>query len=284
MLSATEESHPDLFWLLRGGGGGCGIVTKFRFQPRRLDPTVTAGPLFRAPEEVEEAFERFQVAAARAPAEMTCLLKLGAAPAAPFLPESMHGRPVGITIVCHTGGSAQAARDLAPLRAEPAPAADLIEARAFTQFQSMFDAGEPKGRRDYWKSEYVTDLDEDIKGVLLDAHRRLPSPSANIKVFQLGGAVVRVPPEASAAGHRDAGFIIAIASAWDDPADDEANIGWVRDTWIRVHEHSGRGGYVNFLTEDAGDDEHTRAYAGVDLDRVETIRKRYDPAGLFAGL
>ncbi|MFW6051714.1 MAG: FAD-binding oxidoreductase [Myxococcota bacterium] len=282
IVSATEETHPDLFWALRGGGGGCGIVTRFQFRPRALEPTVMAGPLIRPSEEVEDAFDRFRRATAGAPEEMTCMLKLGAAPPAPFLPEDVHGTPVAFTVVCHTGEPNEAERDLASLRAAPAPLADLIQPRPFPQFQSMFDAGEPRGRRDYWKSEYITDLDDHIVRVLLDAHQRLPSPHANIKVFQLGGAVSRVAPESSAAGHRDARFIVVVASAWESPADDAANMGWVRDTWSRVHARSGRGGYVNFLTDDVGAEERARAFAGVDLDRLQAIRKRYDPDQLFA--
>jgi len=282
IVSATDDSHPDLLWALRGGGGGCGIVTSFRFRPRRLEPTVTAGPLVRSPERTEEAFARFREATARAPEEMTCCLKLGAAPPAPFLPESVHGNPVAITIVCHIGEASRVDRDLSGLRASPEPLADLVEPRPFAKFQSMFDAGEPKGRRDYWKSEYVTELDDGIVRTLLDAHQRLPSPAANIKVFQLGGEVSRVSPDTSAAAHRDAGFIITVASAWDDPDDDDANIAWVRDTWAGVHERSGRGGYVNFLTEDSTTEERARAHRGVDVERIDGIRDRYDPDGLFA--
>jgi FAD/FMN-containing dehydrogenase len=280
IVHAGDESHPDLMWALRGGGGGLGIVTRFRYRLRPVGPTVTAGPMFHDLEGAEAALRRFRACADAAPETLTCMLKLGAAPAAPFLPESMHGQPAAITVACHSGDSG-AEDSLAPLRTDASPAADLIQERSFVQFQSMFDAGEPRGRRDYWKSEYVTDLDDEMAAALLSALRRLPSASANIKVFQLGGAVSRVPPEATAAGHRDARYIVVIASAWDEPSADEANIGWVRDTWRRIHERSGRGGYINFLTEDAGLEEQTRALSGVDRDRLDAIRRRYDPDGLL---
>jgi FAD/FMN-containing dehydrogenase len=281
ILVASEREHPDLLWSLRGGGGAGGIVTRFRFGLQELHPIVVAGPIFCPGQEAEAAFEQFRTCAEAAPEELTCMLKLGTAPPAPFLPESMHGRPAAITVACHSGARGDVDRDLEALRAGGQPAADLVAERPFAEFQAMFDAGEPRGRRDYWKSEYIVSLDDRIREVLLEALDRLPSASANIKVFQLGGAVTRVPSDATAAGHRDAAYIVAIASAWDDPAADEANIAWVRETWQQVHELSGRGGYLNFLTEDAGEHERISAQSGVDRARLKSIVRHHDPDGLF---
>jgi len=279
--AVDDEHHPELIWALRGGGGAPGVVTSFEFRAQRLNPMVVGGPHFRAPDELEDAIDRFRRLTARAPDELGCMLKLAAAPAAPFLPTAMHGRPVATTIVCHTGDAGRIDGDLDPLRSGVQPAADLIVSRPFVALQSMFDGGERKGRRNYWKSEYIGDLDDAIVAGLLDATQHLPSSSANIKVFFLGGAVSRISHESSAAAHRDARFIVVAATAWDDPAHDEANIGWVRETHARVYERSGRGGYINFLTEDVDPRERATAQAGVDLARLELIRRRYDPNGLF---
>ena len=277
----TERADPELMWALRGGGGGFGVVTRFRFRSRAMDPSVIAGPMVRPRAEAEDAIERFRRCSAEAPDELTSLLKLGVAPAAPFLPTSLHGQPVAFLIVCHGGGEAAARRDLAVLRDGTPPVADLAQPRAFQQFQAMFDGGEPKGRRNYWKSEYVTEFDDAIATVLLEALDRLPSAAANIKVFQLGGAVSRTAVGATAAGHRDARFIIVVASAWEGSEDDARNVSWVRDAWQRVHACSGRGGYLNFLTDDVSEAERVTAHGGVDLERLAAIRRRHDPHGLF---
>lgn len=276
-VTAGAESHPELFWALRGGGGGCGVVTSFRFRLRELGTTVTGGMLVHAGADAAGAMERFRARTENPPEELSCLLKLGSAPAAPFLPESLHGRPAVISAACHSGPAAEAERDLEPLRRGSAPVADLLVPRPFVELQSLFDAAERKGRRNYWKSEYLDGIDDRLAALLLEQLDRLPAASSNIKVFRLGGAVARVPAAATAVGHRDARYICAIGSAWDRPEDDDANVAWVREVWSRVHELSGRGGYVNFLTADADAGQVDAAYAGVDLERLEAVRRRYDP-------
>lgn len=282
IVEASNRSHPDLMWALRGGGGGLGIVTLFRFRLRRLDGPVTAGPLFFRREHAAEAVARFRDRTADAPDELGCLLRLGAAPPAPFLPAELHGQPVAMVVPCHSGSEGNALTDLAPLREGGLAVADQVAPRPFVQLQSMFDAGEPKGRRDYWKSEYVGELDEDLVAVLLDALDHLPSPSANVKIFRLGGAISRVPAGATAAAHRDARYIVVVASAWDDAADDRRNVGWVTGSWQRIHRLSRRGGYLNFLTEDADEAERAAAHGGADVDRLARIRSEVDPEGVFS--
>ncbi len=281
IVAASEATHPDLMWALKGGGGGLGIVTSFRFSLRPFDQPVTAGMLIFRGEDAPEAVARYRARAADAPDELGCLLKLCAAPPAPFLPEDLHGRPIAVIVPCHSGSEGRALSDLAPLRRGGLAVADLVAPRPFTELQSMFDAGEPKGRRDYWKSEYISELDDELVSVLLDALDRLPSPSANLKVFRLGGAVARVPAGATSAGHRDAAFIVIAASAWDDPTEDQRNVAWVTRTWEKLHAHSQRGGYINFLTHDADGAELTAASGGVDLERLARIRTAFDPGGVF---
>lgn len=282
-LEVDARNEPELFWALRGGGGGFAIVTSFRFAARRMRPTVQAGPVFHAPEATAEAAERFRLRTAEAPEAVGSLLRLGAAPPAPFLPKAIHGSPVAVTILCHSGEGADLEAELAPFRGHPGIVADLVQPRPFEAFQAMFDAGEPKGKRNYWKSEYVTALDEETLAILLDAHQRLPTASANIKIFSLGGAVARVPAGATSAAHRDARYIVVVSSSWDEAAGDGVNVGWVRDTWSRVHARSGRGGYVNFLTDDRSEAEARSSLGGVDLERLAAIRRRWDPEGLLGG-
>lgn len=287
LLDVDESSHPELLWALRGGGQGFVIVTSFRFQARPLADAVQAGPIFESGPAMAAAARRFRDASAAAPEHLGSLLRLGIAPPAPFLPSEVHGKPVAVTILCHSGPGDTAERELAPFMPPPegpAPLANLIQSRAFPAFQAMFDPGEPKGRRNYWKSEYLGDLDDQILDLLVDAAERFPAPAANIKLFSLGGAVTRVPGEATAAGHRDAKAIAVIATAWEDPSRDEANVSWVRETWQRVHNRSGRGGYVNFLTADRTAEETLETLGGVDLARLARIREQWDPRGVLGRL
>lgn len=282
VLSVDEDHHRDLFWALRGGGGGGGLVTSFRFRLRPASVDMTCGLVVRRGEEAAEVVRRFRDAADEASEELTCLLVLRNAPPAPFLPEEMHGKPMAGIAVCHGGDPARARRETAPLREFGEPVADLVERRPFREHQQMFDALEPSGLRYYWKSEYLDELDEATADVLLEHAARIPSPHSAILVFQLGGEVARNGHGTSAA-HRDARFIVNVAGAWEDPAHDEVNRAWVRSCWQGVHERSGRGGYVNFLTEDAAAAERAATLAGVDTARLEKVRRRYDPDGVISG-
>jgi FAD/FMN-containing dehydrogenase len=283
-LTVDEDRHPDLLWALRGGGGGFAVVTILRFASRALPGPVLAGPIFHHPDSTAEAAHRFRARNDGAPEERGNMLRLGAAPPAPFLPPELHGRPVAVVIACHVGDAAAAERDLAPLRGGDGVVADLVMPRSFAGFQAMFDPGEPRGKRNYWKSEYVSELDDEILAILLERHQCLPTPSASIKVFALGAAVSRVAAAASAAAHRDARFIVVIATSWDHPTDDARNVAWVRDGWAAVHARSGRGGYINFLTEDTTAEETQTARGGVDLERLRAVKRKWDPGAVLGEL
>jgi FAD/FMN-containing dehydrogenase len=281
-LTVDREQHPELLWALRGGGGGFAIVTSFRFEGRRMQPTVLAGPVFHAPEATAETVARFRELSAAAGAQVGSMLKLGAAPSAPFLPAAVHGQAQATIILCHSGAEQEhAEQELAAWRGGPTiegrVLADLVQPRTFDSFQAMFDAGEPDGRRNYWKSEYVTELDDHMLATLLASHAELPSPSANIKVFSLGGAVASVPATSSAAAHRDARYIVVFATSWADEGGDAANVDWVRRGWAAIHARSGRGGYVNFLTDDHSAEEASASHAGTDTARLAAIKREWDP-------
>ncbi len=284
ILTVDEANEPELFWALCGGGGGFAIVTEFVFRLRHLDPEVTAGLLVHPPDELAAAIDHYRAVSMAAPDTLGLLLKLCAAPPAPFVPKEIHGQPVAISIACHSGAGSEIEADLAPLRAGTPAVADVIEPRQFADFQAMFDAGEPDGRRNYWKSEYVSELDDEMLAVLAAKTRELPSASANIKVFALGGEVARGAAGKTAVGHRDARYIVILATSWDDPADDAVNVAWAREGWQAIHARSQRGGYVNFLTEDMTPEDAEQSLGGVDLGRLTAVKQRWDPADLFGRL
>lgn len=282
-LTVDEGNHPDLFWALRGGGGGFAAVTSLRFRLRPVGPVVAAGLVVHRGGEAMAAAAHYRETTAAAPETLGSFFLLRLAPPAPFLPAAMHGQPIAAFVVCHHGDEDAAARDLAPWRSWGAPVADVVAPRRFADFQSLFDPQAPKGRRYYWRSEYVGGFEESLAAVLADHAARITSPFSDIKVFHLGGAVSRVPAGTTAAAHRDAEFIVVVAAAWTDAAEDERHIGWVRDCWRDVDALSGRGGYLNFLTADAAAPQVRGAYGGVDLDRLRAVKRRYDPTGLLGG-
>ena len=281
LVVASEEENEDLFWALSGGGGNFGVVTSFQFQAHPVGPEVLAGMIAWPFERVQEVVRLFRELTADAPRDLSCLLVLRPAPPAPFLPEEVHGELIAAIAVCWTGDQEEGEALLEPLREQEGVLGDVIAAKPFTTHQKMLDKVQPEGRRYYWKSEYVNEVDGDLGDVLERHTRTITSPHAAILVFQLGGAIRDHDGETAASG-RDAEFLVNLAGSWEDPSDDEEQIGWARAAWEDLLPHATLDTYVNFLTEDEGEEQVRRAYAG-SYERLAVLKERFDPDCLFAG-
>jgi hypothetical protein len=193
----------------------------------------------------------------------------------------VHGEPIVGVLCCYSGKIEDGEALLAPLRAVGSPVADILQPRPYVQMQSLLDATQPKGRRYYWKSEYLPGLEP----ALLDEYRaraaRILSPHSALILFQLGGAIADLPADHSPAGNRDAAYVLNITSAWESRADDVANIGWARETWEALRRFSTGGVYLNFLTEDEGADRVAAAYGTATVEKLAALKKKYDPMNLF---
>jgi FAD/FMN-containing dehydrogenase len=172
---------------------------------------------------------------------------------------------------------------VAPLRAFGMPAADLVAPMPYLTLQTLFDAAYPPGLRDYWKSGYLTGLPDEAIAMMEEHFERAPSPHAVIFVEQHGGAERRVGPQDTAFPHRAAAYNLIITTAWEDPAEDEANIGWVRGVWQAMAPFTGDAVYVNYLGNAAheGKDRVRDAYGAATYERLAALKRTYDPANLF---
>ncbi len=278
-VSATE--HPDLFWALRGGGGNFGIVTSFEFRAHPVGPEVMAGLVLHPMDKAREVIALFRETAAAAPDELSCLLILRQAPPMPNLPKELHGAPVAGIAVCYNGPIAEGEKLVAPIKAFGAPYADTIRPTAFTAHQKLFDAGQPFGRQQYWKSDYFRELSPEADDVLIGHAERIISPFSAVLAFQLGGATGRVGETDTAAGNRDAQFVLNIQAQWQDPAESALHIGWARDYWQAMRPFSSGGTYVNFLTRDEDEARLRAAYGPAIYERLVEVKTRYDPQNLF---
>jgi FAD/FMN-containing dehydrogenase len=146
--------------------------------------------------------------------------------------------------------------------------------------QSLIDPTQPRGRRYYWKSEYLATLDGPLLELAMDFARQMPSPHSSIVLFPLGGALNRLPADHSAVGNRDAAWVLNIMASWDDPAQDAPNIEWARAAWQRMRSFSTGGTYINFLTDEEGD-QRIRAAYGANYERLASIKRTWDPDNLF---
>ena len=280
LVRASAQENSDLFWGLRGGGGNFGVATSFEYMLHPVGPEIIAGAIAWRGEDAAGVLEMYRSLVERAPRELTCVAGLRVAPPAPWLSADVHGKPIVAIFVCYSGPLADGERLLAPIKGFGRPVGDVVQKRTYVSQQQLLDATQPKGRRYYWKSEYLPALDPALLTGAIEHASKLVSPHSAILIFPLGGALNDLPEDNSAVGNRDAAFVLNIASAWERADDDAANISWARSAWSDLRRFSSGGTYINFLTEDDGEDRTRAAYRG-NYDRLAAIKARWDPANLF---
>jgi FAD/FMN-containing dehydrogenase len=280
LVRASENENPDLFWGIRGGGGNFGVVVSFEYRMQRLDPTVTAGMVAFPMERADEVVSFYRQFSAEAGDDLTCVLILRLAPPAPFIPPEWHGKAICAIVVCHTGTLDNAERDLKPLKAL-GPIFDTAVPKPFRVHQAALDGTQPAGRYYYWKSDYLPGVSAGAQETILAQTAELPSAESALIIFQLGGEAARMDDAGSAAAHRDAPYVMNVASSCIDRGKYEACRTWARDTWSAMRPHSTGGAYVNFLTEDEGDERTLEAYGEAKYHKLAELKKKYDPQNLF---
>jgi FAD/FMN-containing dehydrogenase len=280
LVRASEAEHPDLFWGLRGGGGNFGVVTSFEYQLHAVGPDVIAGAIAWRAEEAPRVLEMYRALAADAPSELAVVALMRPAPPAPWLAKEIHGKPIVVLFACHSGSVAEGERLVAPIKGFGMPVGDVLQRRTYVSQRSLIDATQPKGRRYYWKSEYVPRPTSDLLTSVIDHAGRIVSPHSGIVVFPLDGALNRLPEAYSPAGNRDAGAVLNITASWEKAADDTANIEWARAAWREMRRFSTGGTYVNFLTEEEVGERVHAAY-GAHYERLVETKTTWDPGNLF---
>jgi FAD/FMN-containing dehydrogenase len=280
VVRASEKENSDLFWGLRGGGGNLGVVTGFEYKLYPIGPEIMAGAVAWRLEDAGAVLEMYNLLIEQAPPELTCAAALRIAPPAPWLPEDIHGKPIVVLFVCHTGSVEEGEKIVAPIKAFGSPVGDVVQRRPYVSQQSLLDATQPKGRRYYWKSEYLPRLEPEMLTKVLEHAGRIISPHSAIFLFPIDGALNRLSENHSPVGNRDAALVLNIASSWETAEDDQANIDWARAAWQDMNSFSTGGTYINFLTEEEGDNRIQAAY-GANLERLIEIKTKWDPENLF---
>lgn len=280
LVRASEHEHPDLFWALRGGGGNFGVVADIEHRTYPVGPEVTGGLIAWRAEDAPGVLELYRKVVASAPRELTCVCMIRRAPAAPWLPASAHGELMIGLLICHTGPAAQAEADVQVIKSFGAPLGDVVQRRPYVQLQSLMDAGQPNGRRYYWKSEYLPGVAPESLAAFRAHGERVTSPHSAAVLFPVDGALNALPDDHSPVGNRDARLVLNLTAAWDSPDEDAVHIGWARAAWEAMRPFSTGGTYVNFLNADDGEDRVRAAY-GVNYERLVAAKTRWDPRNLF---
>lgn len=280
LVRASETEHPDLFWGLRGGGGNFGVVTSFEYRLQAVGPEIVGGAIAWSAEDAPRVLEMYRKMSAEAPPELALVAAMRRAPPAPWIAKEMHGKPIVALFVCHSGSLADGEKAVAPIKAFGKPVGDIVQRRTYVSQQSLLDATQPKGRRYYWKSEYLPGVSTELLAKYMEHAARITSPHSAMILFPLDGALNKLPDGHSPAGNRDARTVLNITSAWEKAADDAEQIEWARSTWRDMKRFSTGGTYVNFLTEEEVGERVAAAY-GKHVGRLAQVKQAWDPGNLF---
>ena len=269
LLNVNASEHADLFWAIRGGGGNFGIITRFEYRLFPVGPMLLSGSILYPYDGAREAMRFYQAFASAAPDELSLDAALATTPT---------GERVFNISPCYVGPIEEGERILEPLRAYGKPIQDQFAPRAYVDIQSAGDANFPRGRRYYWKAQFLRELSDPAIDVLLESYAS--APSGSLLVLQhVGGAIARVPVPDTPYANRNALYDCFPISIWDDPEEDTSRIRWARELWEAVRPFSTGGVYANNLGEEGP--ERVEAAYGANYPRLVALKTKYDPTNFF---
>jgi hypothetical protein len=277
-VRVTAEEHPDLYWGLRGGAGGLGVVTSLDLRLYPLSDVV-AGLLVFPLDHAMTVLRRFRDFAPQAPEEFCAMVVMTSAPPLPFLDSAWHGRPVCMVAVCWSGEAAAGDRAIDAIRHAGRPIGEHIGRMPYAQWQQMLDSSAPPGRHHYWKSVNFSGMSDAVIERIASAAGALPTPITELHVQHMGGAVVRAPGGDCAFAHRDVQFFVNLIGQAPEQGQLAAMRAWIRDLHGRLSLDALGGRMPNFAD---GDDQDAIARFGKNAQRLLDLRRRHDPDGLFA--
>ena len=272
VVGVDAESHPDLFWALRGGGGNFGVATSFTY---RLHPveTIVGGLIAHPIDAAPELLRFYRDAVSDSPDDLTVFAGLVHAP-------DGSGAKLAGMIVFHTGSAEDAERDLEPFKTWGSPFVVEVGAMPYPVMNTILDAGYPDGAFNYWLSSFTSELSDGLIDAMVERFASVPSSMSGIILEHFHGAVTRVGATETAVPHRDESWNVLLPSVWTEPARTDENIAWTRETFAALRPHLGTGRWLNYLGDDQADDAIRAAY-GPNFDRLRGVKRRYDPDNVF---
>ena len=274
LLHVNSESHPDLFWAIRGGGGNFGVVTRFHFRLHPID-SVVGGMLFLPA--TPEVIASFIAEAESAPEELSIIANVMPAPPMPFLPADYHGKLLIMAMLVYVGEVESGERAIAPFRALATPIVDMVKPMSYPEIY-------PPEEGTYHpiavgRTMFLDKIDRSVAETML---HYLPTSTGTMAVAQLrvlGGAMARVPADATAFAHRSSRIMVNVAALYEQLDEKATHEAWVED-FAAALQQGDQGAYVNFLSNE-GEARVRAAYPGGAWDRLRAIKARYDPDNIF---
>ena len=274
VLQVSEDEHPDLFWALRGGGGNFGVVTRFKYRLHPL-PAFYGGMLLLPA--TAETVAGFVAAAEAAPEELSTIGNVMPTPPMPFVPEEWHGKLAIMGMLGYAGDAEAGAKAVAPFRALAEPIADMVRPMGYPEIYPPED--ESYHPLAVAHTLFVDRVDLPVAQTIM---QWLNGSDAAMRVAQLrvlGGAIARVPADATAYAHRSEPILVNVAAFYEGPQDKPLRQAWVdgfRDA-LRGENHAA---YVNFVG-DEGESRVHDAYPAASWERLARVKAEYDPENRF---
>jgi FAD/FMN-containing dehydrogenase len=269
--TASADEDSDLFWAIRGGGGNFGVATALEYDLQPLTD-IYGGLIAFDLSAAADVGAFYRDAVPDDPDELTTFMALTHAP-------DGSGHKIAALAICHCGDLADGEKAVAPARSVATPLVDLLGPLPYPVVNTLLDAAFPKGARNYWKSAFFKELSAEAVETMLDCFRRTPSIMTGMVIEHFHGAVTRVAATDTAYPHREPGFNLVLATQWADPADDDVNIAWTRETFDALAPFTADAAYVNYLNDDEGD--RVRSAYGPNWERLVELKRRYDPGNFF---
>lgn len=273
VVAASEDQNADLFWALRGGGGNFGVAGSLTYRLHPVGPIVTGGLIAYPFSAAWDVLRYYRDVTASLPDEFMVFGGLIHAPDDPDI-------KLVAMVMCHCGSPDVGERAVQPIRRFGAPVMDAVGPIPYTTLNTMLDGAYPKGALNYWKSSFLASLSDEAIRTMIDCFATCPTPMGQLLLEHFHGAVTRVGVTETAFPHRSTGYNLLVLSEWINPKDNRACIDWARDTYTAMSQFVGANRYVNYIGDDEQPDAVTAAY-GVNFQRLQQIKTRYDPENFF---
>lgn len=274
LLHVDEKSHPDLFWALRGGGGNFGVATRFKFKLEKVD--MVFGGMLILPA-TPDAIAAFIAESESAPVELSSIVNVMTAPPMPFLPPELHGKLIIMAMMVYAGDPAEGEKVVSPFRALAKPYADMLRPMHYPEIYPPQEEGyNPVAASRNLFLDHVTKTDAEL---ILDRLQRSTGSMAVTQLRVLGGAMARVPADATAFAHRQSRIMANIAALYEKPEEKDVHETWAAEFTSSLLQDD-KGMYVNFVSDD-GEANVRAAYPNETWKRLRQIKAKYDPANLF---
>jgi FAD/FMN-containing dehydrogenase len=274
LLRVDAETHPDLFWAIRGGGGNFGVATRFQYRLHEVDTIVGGMMILPATPEV---ISSFVAQADAAPEELSTIANVMVAPPMPFLPSEAHGQLVIMALLCYAGEVDEGERVVAPFRALAEPIVDMVKPMPYPEIYPPEDeAYHPVASA---RTMFIDTIDRSVAETIVEYLQTSSAQMAAAQIRVLGGAMARVPADATAFAHRSSRIMVNVAALYERPDEAAVYEPWITD-FAAVLRQGDDGAYVGFLG-DEGEERIREAYPGPTWQRLAEIKGRYDPTNLF---